>query len=152
MQNTSTSRSTDFSRLKPIALKMPLTLYGRDCCARDRTSMTSGLPAGPQSNQKVWVLPPIWRNGVNEFCRLFRAMSDRFCRLFRVTLTCGSARDVRAHARRWGHVTWWRASGYRYPPFSLSHFHAAGLAAYSVSKPATWPCQTNEWNKKECKL
>ena len=30
-----------------------------------------------------------------------------------VTLMCGSARHVQAHARRWGHVTWWRASGYR---------------------------------------
>ena len=62
MQNTSTSRSTDFRRQKTITLKTPLTLYGRGFCASDRTPTTTGSPAGPQSNQNVWVLPPISRN------------------------------------------------------------------------------------------
>ena len=59
MQNTSTSRSTDFRRQKTITSKTPLTLYGRGFCASDRTPTTTGSPAGPQSNQNVWVLPPI---------------------------------------------------------------------------------------------
>ena len=59
MQNTSTSRSTDFRRLKTITSKTPMTLYGRGFCASDRTPTTTGLPARPQSNQNVWVLPPI---------------------------------------------------------------------------------------------
>ena len=62
MQNTSTSRSTDFRRQKTITSKTPLTLYGRSLCASDRTPTTTGSPAGPQSNQNVWVLPPISRN------------------------------------------------------------------------------------------
>ena len=62
MQNTSTSRSTGFRRQKTITSKTPLTLYGRGLCASDRTPMTTGSPAGPQSNQNVWVLPPISRN------------------------------------------------------------------------------------------
>ena len=62
MQNTSTSRSTDFRRQKTITSKTPLTLYGRGFCASDRTPTTTGSPAGPQSNQNVWVLPPISRN------------------------------------------------------------------------------------------
>ena len=62
MQNTSTSRSTDFRRRKTIASKTPLTLYGRGFCASDRTPTTTGSPAGRQSNQNVWVLPPISRN------------------------------------------------------------------------------------------
>ena len=62
MQNTSTSRSTDFRRQKTITSKAPLTLYGRGFCASDRTPTTTGSPAGPQSNQNVWVLPPISRN------------------------------------------------------------------------------------------
>ena len=61
MQNTSTSRSTDFRKQKTITSKTPLTLYGRDFCAIDRTPTTTGSPAGPQSNQNVWVLPPISR-------------------------------------------------------------------------------------------
>ena len=63
MQNTSTSRSTDFRRQKTITSKTPLTLYGRGFCASDGTPTTTGSPAGPQSNQNVWVLPPISRNG-----------------------------------------------------------------------------------------
>ena len=62
MQNTSTSRSTDFRRQKTITSKTPLTLYGRGFCASDGTPTTTGSPAGPQSNQNVWVLPPISRN------------------------------------------------------------------------------------------
>ena len=62
MQNTCTSRSTDFRRQKTIASKTPLTLYGRGFCASDRTLTKTGSPAGPQSNQNVWVLPPISRN------------------------------------------------------------------------------------------
>ena len=62
MQNTSTARSTDFQRQKTITSKTPLTLYGRGFCASDRTPTTSGSPARPQSNQNVWVLPPISRN------------------------------------------------------------------------------------------
>ena len=62
MQKTSTSRSTDFRRQKTITSKTPLTLYGRGFRASDRTPTTTGLPAGPQSNQNVWVLPPISRN------------------------------------------------------------------------------------------
>ena len=62
MQNTSTSISTDFRRQKTITSKTPLTLYGRGFCASDRTPTTTGSPAGPQSNQNVWVLPPISRN------------------------------------------------------------------------------------------
>ena len=62
MQNTSTSRSTDFRRQKTITSKTQLTLYGRGFCASDRTPTTTGSPAGPQSNQNVWVLPPISRN------------------------------------------------------------------------------------------
>ena len=62
MQNTSTSRSTDFRRQKTITSKTPLTLYGRGFCASGRTPTTTGSPAGPQSNQNVWVLPPISRN------------------------------------------------------------------------------------------
>ena len=50
MQNTSTSRSIDFRRLKTITSKTPLTLYGRGFCASDRTPATTGSPAGPQSN------------------------------------------------------------------------------------------------------
>ena len=34
----------------------------------------------------------------------------------------------------------------------LSHFQTAGQAAYSVSKAARWPCQTNERNKKEVQM
>ena len=63
MQNMSTSRSTDFRRQKTITSKTPLTLYGRGFCASDRIPTTTGSPAGPQSNQNVWVLPPISRNG-----------------------------------------------------------------------------------------
>ena len=55
MQNTSTSRSTDFRRQKTITSKTPLTLYGRGFCASDRTPTTTGSPAGSQSNQNVWV-------------------------------------------------------------------------------------------------
>ena len=62
MQNTSTSRSTDFRRQKTITSKTPLTLYGRGFCASDQTPTTTGSPAGPQSNQNVRVLPPISRN------------------------------------------------------------------------------------------
>ena len=62
MQNMSTSRSTDFRRLKTITSKTPSTLYGRGFCASDRTPTTTGLPAGPQSYQNVWVLPPFPRN------------------------------------------------------------------------------------------
>ena len=62
MQNTSTWRSTDFRRQKTITSKAPLTLYGRGFCASDRTPTTTGSPAGSQSNQNVWVLPPISRN------------------------------------------------------------------------------------------
>ena len=62
MQNTSTSRSTDFRRQKTITSNTPLTLYGRGFCASDRTPTTTSSPAGPQSNQNVWVLPPISRN------------------------------------------------------------------------------------------
>ena len=62
MQNTSTSRSTDFRRQKTITSKTPLTLYGRGFCASDRTPTTTASPDGPQSNQNVWVLPPISRN------------------------------------------------------------------------------------------
>ena len=62
MQNTSTSRSTDFQRQKTINSKTPLTLYGRGFCASDGTPTTTASPAGPQSNQNVWVLPPISRN------------------------------------------------------------------------------------------
>ena len=62
MQNTSTSRSTDFRRQKTITSKTPLTLYWRGFCASDGTPTTTGSPAGPQSNQNVWVLPPISRN------------------------------------------------------------------------------------------
>ena len=65
MQNTSTSRSTDFRRQKTITSKTPLTLYGRGFCASDGTPTTTGSPAGPQSNQNVWVLPPISRNGLS---------------------------------------------------------------------------------------
>ena len=54
MQNTSTSRSTDFRRQKTITSKTPLTLYGRGFCASDGTPTTTGSPAGPQSNQNVW--------------------------------------------------------------------------------------------------
>ena len=62
MQNTSTSRSTNFRRQKTITSKTPLTLCGRGFCASDRTPTTTGSPAGPQSNQNVWVLLPISRN------------------------------------------------------------------------------------------
>ena len=62
MQNTSTSRSTDFWRQKTITSKTPLTLCGRGFCASDRTPTTTGSPARPQSNQNAWVLPPISRN------------------------------------------------------------------------------------------
>ena len=62
MQKKATSRSTDFRRQKTITSKTPLTLYGRGFRASDRTPTTTGLPAGPQSNQNVWVLPPISRN------------------------------------------------------------------------------------------
>ena len=58
MQNTSTSRSTDFRRQKTITSKTPLPLYWRGFCASDRTPTTTGSPAGPQSYQNVWVLPP----------------------------------------------------------------------------------------------
>ena len=34
----------------------------------------------------------------------------------------------------------------------MSHFQTAGQAAYSVSKPATWPCQTNGRNKKRVQI
>ena len=64
MQHTSTSRSTDCSRLKPITSKTPLTLYGSGVCAGDRAPTTSGSPAGPQLNQMYG------------FCRLFCAHSD----------------------------------------------------------------------------
>ena len=74
MQYTSTSRSTDFRRQKTITSKTPLTLYGRGFCASDRTPTTTGSPAGPQSNQNVWVLPPIsrnvWRVGACRTCEL----------------------------------------------------------------------------------
>ena len=44
MQNTSTSRSTDFRRQKTITSKTPLTLYGRGFCASDGTPTTTGSP------------------------------------------------------------------------------------------------------------
>ena len=71
MQNTCTSRSTDFQKLKTVTSKTPLTLYGRGFCASDHTPTTTGSPAGPQSNQNVWVLPPISCND-GEKCQSFR--------------------------------------------------------------------------------
>ena len=89
MQNTSTSRSTNFRRQKTITSKTPLTLYGRGFCASDRTPTTTGSPAGPQSNQNVWVLPPISRNDVT-IVALKLAMSLHFplpkIRTFRFSL------------------------------------------------------------------
>ena len=43
MQNTSTSRSTDFRRQKTITSKTPLTLYGRGFCASDGTPTTTAF-------------------------------------------------------------------------------------------------------------
>ena len=42
--------------------KTRLTFYGRGFCASDRTPTTTGSPAGHQSNENAWVLPPISRN------------------------------------------------------------------------------------------
>ena len=64
----------------------------------------------------------------------------------RVTFPCCSARDVRT-----GVGVTWRGdlvAGIWVPHFSMSHFQTAGQTAHSVSKLATWPCQTNERNKK----
>ena len=57
MPNTSTSRRTDFSRLKPTTSKTPFALYRSGFFTSDRTPTKFGFPAGPQSNQNVWVLP-----------------------------------------------------------------------------------------------
>ena len=66
MQNTSTSRSTDFRRQKAITSKTPLILYGRGFCASDRTPTTTVRRPGP-SQIKMY-----------GFCCLFRAM-EYFC-------------------------------------------------------------------------
>ena len=63
MENTSTSRSTDFRRQKTITSKTPLTLYGRGFCASDRTPTTVPVRRPGPSQIKMY-----------GFCRLFRAM------------------------------------------------------------------------------
>ena len=83
MQNTPTSRNTDFRRQKTITSKTPLTLYGRGFCASDRTPTTTGLPAGPQSNQNVWVLPPISRN-VASSCTINQSKNQTIIFCFRL--------------------------------------------------------------------
>ena len=80
MQDTSTTRSTVFSRLKLITSKTPLTFYGRGVCASDRTPTTSGSPAGPQSNQNVWVSPSISRNeGGSDLNKCLENRLEMFC-------------------------------------------------------------------------
>ena len=53
---------------------------GEGFCASDRTSTTTGSPAGPQSNQNVWVLPPISRNAVRARNSLVKKYAQNSCR------------------------------------------------------------------------
>ena len=93
MQNTSTSRSTDFQRQKTITSKTPLTLYGRGFCASDRTPTTTGSPAGSQSNQNVWVLPPISRNDRNKLLDQTKLLNRKTLGRSTVGLCCVFSSD-----------------------------------------------------------
>ena len=62
MQNTSTSRSTDFRRQKTITSKTPLTLYGRDSVQVTEPRRRPVRRPGPSQIK------------MHGFCRLFRAM------------------------------------------------------------------------------
>ena len=132
MQNTSTSRSTDFRRQKTITSKTPLTLYGRGFCASDGTPTTTGSPAGPQSNQNVWVLPPISRNA----CRLWIIKSGN--ELF-------WAKKGRSH--QWSFCAWRRK---RWLHFETSKNQTNGRIACWVSRSLKPPCHgdrpTRSWS------
>ena len=57
-----------FSKAKDNLFKNAINFVWGGFCASERTPTTTGSPARPQSNQNVWVLPPISCN-VDELAR-----------------------------------------------------------------------------------